>query len=358
MRSMWDAAEHDDGEHVAPGSGGEQFLEEGGVGRGALGGIGKGAAAVRRDEHEAIRERWDAVELRDFSLYSVTQLNEKLHTAAADGHVAAISVLAAAGARVNGILANTSPLHLARGWTPLFTAAYLGHYGAAERLLQLGANVSRCTELGCTPLDCVVTGPTGPDESAAMVELLAAYGADLSRYNRAGWQPVHAAAFFGRCEMLVRLVELGADVAAVTLESNRSALDLALANRRNLTAVVIRELLAGPARGGGRWAVRRVERRRASSPQPRDLNDDEAELSVGDYSEVMSSQAIVAAAPKLDLWEESSDPERLAREIEGLFPSNSRGDVSPPHAMSESSSGDNVARALERGREDLGMGNT
>ena len=263
------------------------------------------------------------VEQRDFSIYSVAQLNEKLHQAAIDGHVGAISALASAGARVNSVLSPASSGFTARGWTPLFAAAYMGHVAAAERLLQLGANVSRTTELECTALDMAITGPTDVEQSAQIVELLVQYGADVGRYNGGGWQPCHSAAFFGRCGMLVRLVELGANLTACVANSSRTALDLASANGRVYTAAVIRELLHRSHTGA--LQLKKLKRKRASSPQPRDMGDSECDLGVGSYSDVMSADTIVATANKLQLWNDSENG-RLEEEVAALFPPSSADD--------------------------------
>ena len=263
------------------------------------------------------------VEQRDFSIYSVAQLNEKLHQAALDGHAGAISALASAGARVNSVLSPASSGFTARGWTPLFAAAYMGHVAAAERLLQLGANVSRTTELECTALDMAITGPTDVEQSAQIVELLVQYGADVGRYNGGGWQPCHSAAFFGRCGMLVRLVELGANLTACVANSSRTALDLASANGRVYTAAVIRELLHRSHTGA--LQLKKLKRKRASSPQPRDMGDSECDLGVGSYSDVMSADTIVATANKLQLWNDSENG-RLEEEVAALFPPSSADD--------------------------------
>ena len=273
------------------------------------------------------------VEQRDFSIYSVAQLNEKLHQAAIDGHVGAISALASAGARVNSVLSPASSGFTARGWTPLFAAAYMGHVAAAERLLQLGANVSRTTELECTALDMAITGPTDVEQSAQIVELLVQYGADVGRYNGGGWQPCHSAAFFGRCGMLVRLVELGANLTACVANSSRTALDLASANGRVYTAAVIRELLHRSHTGA--LQLKKLKRKRASSPQPRDMGDSECDLGVGSYSDVMSADTIVATANKLQLWNDSENG-RLEEEVAALFPPSSADDCDAASRTGES----------------------
>jgi hypothetical protein len=273
------------------------------------------------------------VEQRDFSIYSVAQLNEKLHQAALDGHVGAISALASAGARVNSVVSPASSGFTARGWTPLFGAAYMGHVAAAERLLQLGANVSRTTELECTALDMAITGPTDVEQSAQIVELLVQYGADVGRYNGGGWQPCHTAALFGRCGMLVRLVELGANLTACVANSSQTPLDLASASGRVYTAAVIRELLHRSHTGT--LQLKKLKRKRASSPQPRDMGDSEGELGVGSYSDVMSADTIVATANKLQLWDDSENG-RLEEEVATLFPPSSADDCDAGSRRGES----------------------
>jgi len=255
---------------------------------------------------DAVRERWDFVEQRDFSIYSTRQLNDKLHQAARDGNLAAINALTAAGAQVDAVQARSAKGFVARGWTPLFSAAYLGHYEAAERLLQLGANVSRVTEMAATPLEMAIAGPASARACADLVQLLLEYGAEVGRYSKAGWQPLHTAAYFGRCRCLVRLAELGADFSTRTLASNLSAIELARSHDRPLTAEVIAEL-------PGRATRRRLVRRRASSPQPLSLAADAPDI--GFSSEVMSAETIVATADKVQLWSETED-EQLGQEIQ------------------------------------------
>ena len=241
----------------------------------------------------------------------------RLHAAASDGHALAVSALASAGARVNCLLSPQAQEFQARGWTPLFSTVYFGHLAAARRLLELGANVSRTTEMSCTPLDMAIAGPSSPSDSAHTVQLLAEYGADIHRYNAAGWQPVHAAAYLGRCASLVRLAEFGANLTAITRDSGRTPRELAQISGRNFTLIVLDQLLLRKA--AGELARRKIERKRASSPQAYGFDDDGAEGDVGGYSEVISAETIRETAHKIPAFSDE-DGSRMEQEILDMFP--------------------------------------
>jgi hypothetical protein len=133
--------------------------------------------------------------------------------------------------------------------------------------------------------------------------------------------------------MLVRLVELGANLTACVANSSQTPLDLAIANGRVYTAAVIRELLLRSHTGA--LQLKKLKRKRASSPQPRDMGDSEGELGVGSYSDVMSADTIVATANKLQLWDDSENG-RLQAEVATLFPPSSADDCDAASRRGES----------------------
>jgi ankyrin repeat protein len=100
-----------------------------------------------------------------------------LQRAADSGHVAAITTLVAAGARVD--CTNSG------AWTPLMIAALNGHTAAVDALLTAGADVHRVDTLGHTPLHS--TSMRGlPDPAQLLLEA----GARTDVRNKWGKRPI------------------------------------------------------------------------------------------------------------------------------------------------------------------------
>lgn len=262
----------------------------------------EGDGDVKEDE-----EKWAAAEERDYSIYTKEELNDLLHRAAGDGSVSGISSLVSAGASV------FSRGKVARGWTPLMSAAFQGHCNATRRLLDLGANVSARTAHLLNPLHLAVAGRGDP----ATIQVLVEFGADLEAEADGNWTALHFAAYFTRARAMLRLMELGADASAETgLELDPAALarDVGL----NHTALAMVEM-SRRKREGLLEERRRAAPRRPSSPQPPDRDDLPSEESGS--SEDLSAREILAQTPHRSFWEEDDGDAELERIVED-FPSS------------------------------------
>jgi ankyrin repeat protein len=127
--------------------------------------------------------------------------------------------------------------HSSDGWTPLHLAAFFGHRGLAQALINHGAKVdSRSTNaMVNTPLHAAAAGG-----KIALVELLLQNGASVNAQQEGGWTALHAAAQSGNRDLTSVLLANGADVSA-RASNNQTALDLALQSGKQDVA----ELLEG-----------------------------------------------------------------------------------------------------------------
>jgi uncharacterized protein len=120
---------------------------------------------------------------------------------------------------------------LARSWspdgfTPLHLAAFFGNDGAAELLLERGADpnvIARHASLQVAPLHSAAAGG-----HAAIVQRLLAAGADANARQGGGFTPLHSAAQNGDRESAEALLEHGADRSATT-DDGRTPAELAAA---------------------------------------------------------------------------------------------------------------------------------
>lgn len=178
----------------------------------------------------------DAARLRKILVDDTTLLearNEQgwtpLRVAAQRGHVAAVGLLLAAGARVD--------CEADFGSTPLSRAAQHGHTQVVERLLAAGADP---TQLGDGWSALQLAARRG---HADVVALLLRHGAAAvldhpDRYE--GWTALHGAAAAGSAATIQILLEHGASVDARTARDGQTALHLAVVNRH---PTVVRVLL-------------------------------------------------------------------------------------------------------------------
>jgi uncharacterized protein len=111
----------------------------------------------------------------------------------------------------------------ADGFTALHFAAFFGHPGAVDLLLERGAEVDAFGRgwMTGTPLHSAVSR-----EGAVIVGRLLDAGANPNVRQSAGWTPLHAAAHNGDLESLDRLLAAGADPTAMN-DEGRSVLQLA-----------------------------------------------------------------------------------------------------------------------------------
>jgi ankyrin repeat protein len=116
--------------------------------------------------------------------------------------------------------------HSSDGWTALHLAAFFGHRGLAQALINHGAKVdSRSTNaMVNTPLHAAAAGG-----KTALVELLLQNGANANATQEGGWTALHAAAQSGNRGLVEILLANGADVNA-RAANNQAPLDLALQN--------------------------------------------------------------------------------------------------------------------------------
>ena len=128
--------------------------------------------------------------------------------------------------------------HNADGWTPLHLAAFFGHPGLAQALLDEGALVeARSTNaMKNTPLHAAAAG--GKTE---LVQLLLQRGADVHARQEGGWTALHAAAQAGNRPMVEALIAGNADLQA-RAANNQSPLDLALLKGHGEVVALLEEL--------------------------------------------------------------------------------------------------------------------
>jgi ankyrin repeat protein len=106
------------------------------------------------------------------------------------------------------------------GWTPLFTAVFLGQEDIARLLLESGAVVhARNKDMGSPLHGAAMMG------HVSVAELLREYGADIDARDGGGSTPLHAATFLGRVEAVQWLIRESADT---NLKNNdgQTALDV------------------------------------------------------------------------------------------------------------------------------------
>jgi ankyrin repeat protein len=102
----------------------------------------------------------------------------------------------------------------------LIAAIRDGKTGVVHELLAAGVPVkTRARSDGSTALHAACA--RGATHTAAM---LLARDASLSATDGAGWAPVHTAAFHGHANVLLKLLEAGADAGAIELQHNKTAL--------------------------------------------------------------------------------------------------------------------------------------
>jgi ankyrin repeat protein len=127
-----------------------------------------------------------------------------LEWAAMKGHVAAARVLVEVGAELEACTAG--------GWRPLQFAAHQGHVSVVKTLVELGADKEAANAIlvGCRPLH--LAAHHGHVTVVKPLEM----GADKEATDADGWRPLHVAAGHGQVEVVTTLVELGADIGAMT----------------------------------------------------------------------------------------------------------------------------------------------
>ncbi|HEY6987877.1 MAG TPA: ankyrin repeat domain-containing protein [Bryobacteraceae bacterium] len=131
--------------------------------------------------------------------------------------------------------------HSSDGWTPLHLAAFFGHVGLANALVDRGAAVnSRSTNpMKNTPLHAASAGG-----HLTLVELLLKRGANPNATQEGGWTALHGAAQSGHREMVEALLAGGAD-ANLRASNQQTALDMALMKGHQDIASMLEALTGG-----------------------------------------------------------------------------------------------------------------
>ena len=138
-----------------------------------------------------------------------------LHTAAANGHTAIVSLLLEKGALVN--------VRTPGGQTPLHDSSYFGQRGATQVLLDKAAYVHAKTRDGRTALHYAAMGG-----HPRLIEILLDRKIVIDVANPDGWTPFLQAVHRGHLDCVRLLVERGANISAA-INNESSALLLAAA---------------------------------------------------------------------------------------------------------------------------------
>jgi ankyrin repeat protein len=111
------------------------------------------------------------------------------------------------------------------GWSPLHLAAHFGHIGAAELLLQNGADVhvKSVNDMGNTPLHAAAANKKNRQD---MLNLLLSNGALINEKQGGGWTVLHQAAHHNDPEMILFYLEKGADPFSAK-DDGKTALEIA-----------------------------------------------------------------------------------------------------------------------------------
>ncbi|MBB3045911.1 ankyrin repeat protein [Litorivivens lipolytica] len=123
-----------------------------------------------------------------------------VYQAAFKGHDEAFDYLLASGVDVNTV-------NGANGWTPLHAASDKGQIDIARKLIAAGADVNKRSKEGYTAIYFAAKSEV---ETKPIVEMLIAVGADVNSRNN-GYYAVHMAANGGYYEIVQLLLEAGAN---------------------------------------------------------------------------------------------------------------------------------------------------
>ena len=127
------------------------------------------------------------------------------------------------------------------GWTPLHLAAFFGHPGTVEALLDAGADVLAVSRNGEAnlPINAAAAGPRA-DRRPAIVRLLISRAAPVDgRGSPKGHTPLHEAAFNGDAALVRLLLDSGADRRLRTGDGH-TALEIATLKARDEVARLLR----------------------------------------------------------------------------------------------------------------------
>lgn len=120
------------------------------------------------------------------------------HTAAANGHLELLELLAGSGAT------KVADKQDDEGWTPLHSAVSSGREKVVAALLELGVNADTTNSGGQTPLHYAAS-----KGHLAILRLLLKAGARVNAKDKTGSTPLHRAASAGKLDAAKALVEEG-----------------------------------------------------------------------------------------------------------------------------------------------------
>ncbi|MBW3494354.1 ankyrin repeat domain-containing protein [Bacillus sp. FDAARGOS_1420] len=110
------------------------------------------------------------------------------------------------------------------GWTPLHLAAYFGQKEIASFLLEQGAEIyiRAKNENENTPLQAAIA-----NKQSELVAFLIEKGSDVNAVQSGGWTGLHEAALLGNEEIIILLLENGANK-MIKKNDGKTAYDIAL----------------------------------------------------------------------------------------------------------------------------------
>jgi ankyrin repeat protein len=178
-----------------------------------------------------------------------------LEAAEAGNHDAALAAL-----KAGGDVAARGP----DGTTALIWAAYNGDAALVQKLIDAGADVDAKNEFGTSALSEAAIGGY-----ADVIAALLKGKADPNITNPEGETPLMAVARTGNVAAATSLLDAGAQVNAIELWGQQSALMWAAAQKQ---PAMIKLLIARGADVNARGAVRNWERKVIKEPRPKDMN--------------------------------------------------------------------------------------
>ncbi len=117
--------------------------------------------------------------------------------------------------------------YAADGFHPLGLAAFFGHAGIVEYLLEKGADVHATSR---NPMKVTALHSAAAGDHLDVARVLLDYEADPDVLQQGGFTPLHAAAQNGSLEMVRMLLAYGAD-ASISSDDGRTPLDIARESR-------------------------------------------------------------------------------------------------------------------------------
>lgn len=106
------------------------------------------------------------------------------------------------------------------GWLSIHYATYFKRLPVIIHLASLGCDLNARDDNGYTPLHICMYSRISIDEKLAIVKFFIDQGVDLNTVNNKGYTPLHLAASLGLTDIVLLLIDNGADVDARTVDGN------------------------------------------------------------------------------------------------------------------------------------------